>query len=283
MKYSLRKYIDSTEIMGRVSASLKSYADADLILFDEYYKVIDLCNERLGLRLNPTKESLIKIENGRAILPIDFLLLNVALVVTSEIEVHNFPITKTEYLTGECPTLKDLQYLQDKCCDFKLECGKKPTLTCKYEQNKIEFKHTYIARLTEKKYCSSDCFNLNAATSNSFLMEITDNQIFLDGLIDGYIYIQYQAKMKEEGNLPICLDNEIILNYYEQAIKYEILQDLYINKKLEIAQALQLVEKKLILAKNEAMALVRMPEFNELQHIGNFLRKLYRKNNYIIY
>ena len=283
MKYSLRKYIDSTEVMNRVSASLKSYADADLILFDEYYKVIDLCNQRMGFRLNPTKEALIKLENGRADLPIDFLLLNVAIAVTSEIEVHNLPVSKTEYLTGECPTLKDLQQLENKCCDFKLECGKKPILTCQYEQTKIEFKYTYIARLTEKKYCSTDCFNLNVPANHSFLMEITNNQIFIDGITEGYIYLQYQAQMKEDGNLPMCLDNEIILNYYEQAIKYEILQDLYINKRLEIAQALQLVEKKLIMAKNEALALVRMPEFQELQQIGNFLRKLYRKNNYIIY
>ena len=74
-------------------------------------------------------------------------------------------------------------------------------------------------------------------------------------------------------------DNEIILNYYEQAIKYEILQDLYINKRLEVAQALQLVEKKLILAKNEAISLVSTPEFGELQQIGNFLRRQYRKYN----
>ena len=283
MRYSLRKYIPAEEVLNRVSASLKSYADSDLILFDDYYKVIDLCNQRMGLRLNPTKEAFIKLENGRADLPIDFLLLNLAVLVTSEIEVHNFPISKTEYLTGKCPSLNDLPQLEDKCCNFKLECGKIPTLTCEYEQSKIEFKYTYLARLTEKKYCSTDCFNLNVPANHSILMEIANNQIFVDSVTNGYVYIQYQAQMKEEGNLPMCLDNEIILNYYEQAIKYEILQDLYINKRLEVAQALQLVEKKLILAKNEALALVRMPEFNELQSIGNFLRKLYRKNNYIIY
>ena len=74
MRYSLRKYIPAEEVMNRVSASLKSYSDSDLILFDDYYKVIDLCNQRMGLRLNPTKESLIKLENGRAELPVDFLL-----------------------------------------------------------------------------------------------------------------------------------------------------------------------------------------------------------------
>ena len=75
MKYSLKKYTTADEIFNRISSSLKSYADSDLILFDEYYKVIDLCNARLGLRINPTKEVFIKIENGRIDLPIDFHLL----------------------------------------------------------------------------------------------------------------------------------------------------------------------------------------------------------------
>jgi len=279
MKYSLKKYTTADEIFNRVSASLKSYSDSDLILFDEYYKIIDLCNARLGLRINPTKEVFIKVENGRVDLPIDFHLLELALLVSNQMEVYNLPIQKTEYLTSRCPTLNEQSLIEaDKCCNFKLECGKVPVLTCEYEKRQIVFKQTFIAPLTEKKYASNDCFNLNVSRGH-ILMEITNNQIFIDGIEDGYVYLQYTSNMKEEGNIPICIDNEIILNYYEQAIKYEILQDLYINKRLEIAQALQLVERKLILAKNEAISLVSTPEFGELQQIGNFLRRQYRKYN----
>lgn len=279
MKYSLKKYTTADEIFNRVSASLKSYSDSDLILFDEYYKIIDLCNARLGLRINPTKEVFIKVENGRIDLPIDFHLLELALLVSNQMEVYNLPIQKTEYLTSRCPTLDEQSLIEaDKCCNFKLECGKVPVLTCEYEKRQIVFKQTFIAPLTEKKYASNDCFNLNVSRGH-ILMEITNNQIFIDGIEDGYVYLQYTSNMKEEGNIPICIDNEIILNYYEQAIKYEILQDLYINKRLEIAQALQLVERKLILAKNEAISLVSTPEFGELQQIGNFLRRQYRKYN----
>ena len=279
MKYSLKKYTTADEIFNRISSSLKSYADSDLILFDEYYKVIDLCNARLGLRINPTKEEFIKIENGRIDLPIDFHLLELALLVSNQMEVYNLPMQKTEYLTSRCPTLNEQSLIEvDKCCNFKLECGKVPVLTCEYEKRQIVFKQTFIAPLTEKKYASNDCFNLNVSKGH-ILMEITNNQIFIDGIENGYVYLQYTSNMKEEGNIPICIDNEIILNYYEQAIKYEILQDLYINKRLEIAQALQLVERKLILAKNEAISLVSTPEFGELQQIGNFLRRQYRKYN----
>ena len=279
MKFSLKKYTTADEIFNRVSASLKSYSDSDLILFDEYYKIIDLCNARLGLRINPTKEVFIKVENGRIDLPIDFHLLELALLVSNQMEVYNLPIQKTEYLTSRCPTLNEQSLIEtDKCCNFKLECGKVPVLTCEYEKRQIIFKQTFIAPLTEKKYASNDCFNLNVSRGH-ILMEITNNQIFIDGIEEGYVYLQYTSNMKEEGNIPICIDNEIILNYYEQAIKYEILQDLYINKRLEIAQALQLVERKLILAKNEAISLVSTPEFGELQQIGNFLRRQYRKYN----
>lgn len=279
MKFSLKKYTTADEIFNRVSASLKSYSDSDLILFDEYYKIIDLCNARLGLRINPTKEVFLKVENGRVDLPIDFHLLELALLVSNQMEVYNLPMQKTEYLTSRCPTLNEQSLIEaDKCCNFKLECGKVPVLTCEYEKRQIVFKQTFIAPLTEKKYASNDCFNLNVSKGH-ILMEITNNQIFIDGIENGYVYLQYTSNMKEDGNIPICVDNEIILNYYEQAIKYEILQDLYINKRLEIAQALQLVERKLILAKNEAISLVSTPEFGELQQIGNFLRRQYRKYN----
>jgi len=279
MKYSLRKYIDAVEVMNRASSSLRTYADSDLFFIEDYYKVIDLCNQRMGLRLNPTKEVLIKVEDGRAELPEDFHLLNLALLVGTRIITHNFPLSKTEYLTSECPTLKDLAILENKCCDFKLECGRVPKLTCKYEQHTFEFQETFIVRLTEKKYTTSDCFNLNVSNSAIHLMEITNNQIFIDNVVDGYIYLQYQSTMKEEGNLPICIDNEIVLNYYEQALKYEILFDLYINKKLEVAQALPLIERKKNQAEREAISLVRTPEFDELMSIGTMLKKRYYKVN----
>lgn len=280
MRHSLRKYTTADQVFNRVSASLKTYFDSDLVLIDEYYKVIDLCNSRLGLRINPTKEALLKVTNGSAELPVDFLLLDLALAVTTEVTYSLNPSIKVEHLTSVCPTFCDIAQA-DKCCNFKLECGMKPVLTCEYEETKIEFKNTYIVGLTEKKYCTSDCLNLNG--NSRYLMEIANNQIFVDFITEGWIYIQYTSAMKEEGNIPTCLDNEIVLNFYEQAVKYEILQDLYINKKLEVAQALQIQEKKYILAKNEAISLTSTPEFDELININNMLKRQFRKRNYFIY
>jgi len=281
MKYTLRKYIDASEVFNRVSSSLKSYFDSDLVIIDEYYKVIDHCNATLGFKINPTKEAMLTIESGSAVLPDDFLLLDLALVVDTQKVIHHFPQIKTETLTGVCPTAEELSIVDNPCCSFKLKCGKKPTLVCELEDVSMEFCETYIIRLTERKYCASDC--LNIYSDSKYYMEIRNGQIWTDCIDEGKLYILYTASLNNRDNIPQCLDNPIILEYYEQALKYRILSDLYINKRLEIAQALQLVEKDFIKAKNAAITLATTPEFSTLMSINNTLKRDFRKRYHYLY
>lgn len=277
MKHSIRKYIEVDEVFNRVSASLKSYFDSDMIVIEDYYKVIELCNSNLGIRLNPTKEALIDINNFSAELPSDFLMLDLALVVNTVKNSYMYGVRKTETLTGVCPTAEELSIIDNPCCGFKLHCGKKPVLVCEYENISIEFEETHIARLTEKKHISDDCFNLNS--DSPYMMEINNGQIFTDAIEKGKLYILYTARMSAEGNIPICLDNPIVMEYYEQALRYKILEDLYINKRLDISQALSLVQREYIMAKNAAISLVTTPEFDEIISINNALKRQYRKFN----
>lgn len=285
MEYSLKSFIAPDEIFARVKSSLKSYADMDMFIIDEYYKTIDLCNSKLGLRINPKKEKLIKIQNYQADLPEDFLLLDLALVVRNEKLIFDTGFqTKTMTLEGRIPTPMELSMAAnlDKCCNFKLSCGKVPVMTCKVENQTIEFEETYVVRLSEKRYCSSECFNLYSR--NPYMMEIIGGRyIQTDHFEDGLMYILYTAKTNSEGNIPMCLDHPKILEYYEKAIKYEILQDLYINKRLEVAQALQLAERDRMIAQADAISLVSTPEVYELFDINNALKRRYRTNNNFVY
>lgn len=281
MKYTLRKYISIDEVFNRVSASLKSYFDSDIVVIDDYYKVIDLCNANLGIRLNPKKEALIDIEDYTAVLPDDFLLLDLALVINTNKGVYKLGTKKTETLTGVCPTAEEVSLIDNPCCKFTLNCGRKPVLICETEEITMEFQETYITRLSEKKYISDDCFNLNS--NSPYMMEIANGQIFTDAIKEGKLYIQYTASMNDQNNIPVCLDNPIVLEYYEQALRYRILEDLYINKKADVAQALNMVKQEYLTAKNIATSLVGTPEFGELLSINNALKRQYRKYNYLIY
>lgn len=286
MEYNLKAYISPEEVFARVKSSLKSYADMDMFLIDDYYKVIDWCNSVLGRRkIAPKKEALIKIRNYQADLPKDFLMLNLALVVGTQKVVYGrtYPI-KEMTLEGRIPTPMELSHAAnlDKCCNFKLSCGKIPTLTCKIEEQLIEFEETYVARLTEKRYCSNDCFNLYS--ESPLMMEIIDGRFLqVDHFEEGLIYLMYDAKMNDGDNIPQCLDHPIILNFYEKALRHEILQDLYINKRLEVAQALSLSQQDKIVAQADAINLVSTPEAYEYWDINNALKRRFRQKNHFIY
>ncbi len=285
MEYSLKKFISPEEVFARVKSSLKSYADMDMFLIDEYYKTIDLCNSKLGYRLNPKKEKLISIENFQAELPQDFLMLDLALVVSTQKVSYGatYPI-KTMSLEGRCPTPQELSRAANlsKCCNFKLSCGQVPVLTCTYEEQRIEFEQTFVIRLSEKRYCSSECFNLYANTP--YMMEILEGrEIITDNFETGLLYILYTAKTNTEGNIPICLDHPTILEYYEKALKLEILKDLYINKRLEVAQAIQLAENDFRIAQGNAISLISTQEVQEMMDINNALKRRYRAKNHFLY
>jgi len=282
---NINGFIMPDEVFSRVKSSLKSYSDMDMFLIDEYYKIIDLCNSRLGRKINPKKEKIIKIRNYRAELPEDFFSLELAMVVGNINYVQTSPYpTKTMTLEGRIPTPMELSSAAnlDKCCNFKLSCGKVPTLTCKMEYDYYEFQETVIVRLTEKRYCNTSCFNLYS--DSPYMMEIVNGRyIQIDNFKDGNLYINYTAKTSGEGNIPMCLDHPKILDYYEKAIKAEILKDLYINKRLEVVQAMQLANQDLMIAQGDAIAFISIPEVYEQLDINNALKRRYRAQNHFVY
>lgn len=284
-EYNINGFIGPEEIFSRVKSSLKSYDDLGMFLIDEYYKVIDTCNSILGRKINPKKEKIIKIKNYVAELPEDFFSLELALVVGNMNYSERMPYPeKSMTLEGRIPTPMELSQAAnlDKCCNFKLTCGKVPVLTCKIEHHYYEFQETHITRLTEKRYCSSNCFNLNS--NSPYMMEIVNRRyIQIDSFKEGSLYINYTSKTSGEGNIPMCLDHPKILNYYEKAIKLEILKDLYINKRLEVTQALQLATQDLQIAQGDAIAFISIPEVYEHFDINNALKRRYRAMNHFIY
>lgn len=281
MKHSLRKYVSVEEIFNRVQDSLKSYADSDMITISSYYKVIDYCNSLMGMNVNPTKEAFIDLYEYSAELPEDFLLLDLALIVGEQVVIWDLGEGKKETLTTECAT--GGIDLSDPCCRVHLSCDNPPVLVCETEKFTYEFKQVFIARLTEKKYATEGCVNLNNYYKNPLMMEIRNGNIFVDNVKSGMIFIQYTAAMNNKDNIPTCLNHPIALKYYEDAVKYEIMKDLYINKRLEVAQALPLLEKELMRSKNAAISLSTTQEFTDIMNANNALKRDFRKRNHYIY
>lgn len=270
----MRNYITTDEVFNRVQSSLKTYFDRDVILAEEYYKVIEHCNSVLGLRLNPNKEIFESPINHQIKLPKDFLLLNMALGADVR-KVSNTVSIKKETLVGREPLPSERMDI--RCGKISISCGKIPELVVEQEDITTTYEEVRLLNLTEKKYASNNCLNLNSGMRDTIVIK---DGIFYTDLDNCIVYINYVSKMEEDG-IPICLDHPKVMLYYEKALKYEMLIDLMVNKKLEIVQIINLARQEMVAARNDAISLVTTPEYDEMMAASNALRRLFRRYQFI--
>ena len=126
----MRRYIPADEVFNRVKTSLKTYFDRDIIIAEEYYKVIEHCNAVLGLRLNPNKEIFESPINHQLKLPDDFLMLNVALGADVTYEESKITFMKST-LIGRDPLPEERMDI--RCGNISINCGKVPELIVEKE------------------------------------------------------------------------------------------------------------------------------------------------------
>lgn len=93
----------------------------------------------------------------------------------------------------------------------------------------------------------------------------------------GQVYISFQGMLEDdEGNL-LVPDHEVIIEYYEAAIKEKICENLMMQGE-DMVQKLQYWGEKRKLNKGAAKAIVRMPNFEEMRELHDQNKKaMYNK------
>lgn len=273
----MKRYVNADIVLDRAKSSLKTYFDRDVIIAEEYYKVIEHCNQILGLKLNKVKDVLIDFNNGIGRLPDDFLFFEAAVAVCDEGVKHSYRIKKSETLDSRPPTNEELK--AHKCGIIKLECLQVPVVIEEFEDYYIEYNNTKYFTLTQNKYISDTCLNKYYSDKLGLVINTDNNTIVVDSNIKKAV-IRYIASMTED-TIPLCLDNEIVLRYYEEAVKYEMLRDLVMNRKTDLAQMLQLSRTELATARGDAISFVSTEGFNEMARTAKLLRSRYKRRNRI--
>jgi hypothetical protein len=114
------------------------------------------------------------------------------------------------------------------------------------------------------------CPNLYVQSANEGFVK---NGFLYTSFTEGTVYLNYQGSLEdEEGNLLIP-DNEYILRYYEYAIKKKILESLIMSDH-PVGNKLEYISMELRAARNNALSIVNMPEFDEIKNIYNANRKV---------
>lgn len=267
------KYKTFDELLEDVSIDFSMYSLENMIEPQQLIKVVQRVNYDLGLRINMTKETVLDISNKKVRLPDDFYVLNYALLCGQyTVEEPAMSGTYTEDVILE--NIPDDAPCNSVCVN---DCGQyiQVIQKLKYETRTYEVSAP-IAMSGSSKTISCDCPDYT--WKSPFLGKLKDGYIFLN-IDSGKIYVNYQGTLEdEEGNL-LVIDNPIINEYYEYALKQRILENLYMNGE-EVVQKLNLIEQRLRGARNNALSLVNTPDFNEMKKMMNMNRKAM---NYLYY
>ncbi len=80
-----------------------------------------------------------------------------------------------------------------------------------------------------------------------------------------HVYINYQGLLEDDDGNLLVLDHPMINHYYEWEVKRRILQNLYLNGDPDLERRLQYADKQAWTAKQEAIDIAYMPDFQLLK------------------
>lgn len=260
------QYKTFNQLLDEVIADFHTFNLEGMIDPAQLIKVAIRVNYELGLRINKTKDVILDIEHHRSKLPDDFYVLNFANIV-GKYTVQDPVISGTHI--EEKPL--NVQYTNDTPCvePCVSACGNYVRLVQTLKSEVRTYEEFSPLEVGAAKIVAEDCPNLYVRAHNK--AQIRDGFIFTNIEI-GRVHLNYQGNMEdEEGNL-LILDHPLVNEFYEYALKQRILENLYMNGE-DVAQRIQIIEQRMRAARNNALTVVNMPDYAELQKVWAMNRK----------
>lgn len=272
MKVEL-KYKTFNELLDEVSTDFSVFSMEGMIEPGQLIKVAQKVNYDLGLKIHQVKEDVIEIDHGKAKLPSDFYVMNLALMMHKYKIKAPIPMgrhTEDVLIPDTCPACE--QPPQECGCP----CPQKCKVSCNEQYQVVQtvkhevriFDETERVHLTGP-HLSKRCPNRGPGCGSHG--EIKNGYIYFN-VKHGKLYINYEGAMEdEEGNL-LVLDHPMINEYYEYALKERILQNLYMNGE-PVQEKLMFIKGELRAARNYALSIVNTPDFAELKALHDMNRE----------
>lgn len=272
MKTELQ-YRTFDQLMDEVSADFTTYSIEGMIEPGQLIKVAQRVNYDLGLRIHGTKEKMLDIEKNKTRLPLDFYVLNYAMLCgkyTVQVPVMHGRHTENVILDAQqCRKCGE----PDPLCT----CEKTYAVECKTGE-KIFVQVVEKRSFETKVYETFERVNIATSTGRKDALDDSGrngyikNGFLYTNIEQGKLFISYQGALEDEDGNLLVLDHPVINEYYEYAIKQRILENLFIAGE-EVGQKMQLIEQRLRAARNNALSIVNTPDFAEMYKVWQMNRK----------
>lgn len=261
------KYKTFDQLLDEVLTDFSMYNLEGMIDPTQLIKVAQRVSYDLGLRIYTPKDAILNIEKGRARLPLDFYVLNYA-NLCGKYTVTEPVISGTQIEER----ILDPSYTNDNPCSVKpciSACGNYVNLVQSLKSEIRTYEVFYPLNIKQGKLVSVDCPNTKTIAMNQAYLK--DGFMYTD-LEKATVHINYMGSLEdEEGNL-LVLDHPYVNEYYEYALKQRILENLYMNGE-DVSQRIQLIEQKYRAARNNALSIVNMPDYAEMEKLWETNRK----------
>lgn len=261
------KYKTFDQLLSEVENDFRIFNLEGMIDPQQLIKVAQRVNYDLGLRIYTPKDAILTIEKGKARLPLDFYVLNYA-NLCGKYTVTEPVISGTQIEER----ILDPSYINDNTCGVKpciSACGQYVNLVQSLKSEIRTYEVFYPLNIKQGKLVSVDCPNTKTVAMNQAYLK--DGFMYTD-LETATVHINYMGDLQdEEGNL-LVLDNPYVNEYYEYALKQRILENLYMNGE-DVSQRIQLIEQRLRAARNNALSIVNMPDYAEMEKVWETNRK----------
>lgn len=297
LKTELR-YRTFESLLEDVRVDLKTYALSNRIDPQTLIKVAQRVNYDLGLRINMVKETVLNIEKGRARLPLDFYVMNYALLCGQYEVVAALPQgtqlweVGPEYRTfpeiSGCPNDPTVNPCNPTQIQFNgtkpvclTKCGNAYQLIQTVNAETRVYKYLLPVRFRQSREIQCDCPNLFAVSPDEAY--IKGGFVFMgDPDQCGKMYISYEGALEDiDGNLMVP-DHPFFNEYYEYALKDRILENLLMEGE-NVATQIQLVKAQLRAARNNALTVVNTPDFAEIRNLRDLNRKAFYGKYYAMF
>lgn len=261
------KYKTFDQLLDEVLTDFSMYNLEGMIDPTQLIKVAQRVSYDLGLRIYTPKDAILNIEKGRARLPLDFYVLNYA-NLCGKYTVTEPVISGTQIEER----ILDPSYTNDNPCSVKpciSACGNYVNLVQSLKSEIRTYEVFYPLNIKQGKLVSVDCPNTKTIAMNQAYLK--DGFMYTD-LEKATVHINYMGSLEdEEGNL-LVLDHPYVNEYYEYALKQRILENLYMNGE-DVSQRIQLIEQRYRAARNNALSIVNMPDYAEMEKLWETNRK----------
>lgn len=290
---ALREYQYRTfdQLLSAVLSDFKTYDQEGMIDPQDLIKIAQKVNRQLGVKIHRNKQRIIELNKGKVRLPNDYYKLNVAIVLgEKEVKTMNMQGVQTEdiVLPADCNNPSPLpgSIFNSTCRPGTArvtECGQEYAVVQHFSHQQHIYHHLHKLRikpgpdvLDQRKHHEKNTPETHESDREAYIK----NGWLYCNFDTGKIYIDYVSEMEDEDGNLLVLDDDIINEYYEYAMKERILENLMIEGE-DVANKLNMIAGKRRTAHIEAVTRAGMYEFDELAQIWEANRlAMYKKYYY---